>query len=501
MHKCGTTVVRFMEAADLGGSSDNARIYVSVAVMLIILGSAAIYLVTIPQPTQMSSTAATTSKTTTRSTSTSSSSSGVPSLPTDWLTYHYNNQRTGFMPSPVTFSVPSVRWIFSVDRAVYAEPLAYRGSVFVVTENNSVYSISLSGGVQDWRTNLGSPLPRSALSCGNIDPVGITGTPAIDPSTSTLYVVAMLNGQGYRLFALSTDDGSIRWSTPLNPQGFDYHVEQQRGAMAISNGFVYVPFGGFAGDCGNYHGWVVAYPTNGTGNLVSFQVPSTREAGIWAPGGIVISANGSLLVATGNSDSSSSFDYGNAVLRLNSDLAIMDHFAPSNWVSLNAGDTDLGSIPPLELGNGMIFQAGKEGVGYLLNESDLGKIGGQLYSSRFCNEALGAAALAPTLIPHPIIPCKDGLYQLSVSGSGEPPAFGVAWSQKGFYAGPPIIAYGAVWSVNINNGTLFAFDQADGRTLFRMSLGPVTHFTTPSAGEGSILVVATDKVYSFLVSS
>ena len=421
------------------------------------------------------------------------SSTSVATLP-DWPTYHHDNMRTGSIGDSAPFRSPSPSWTFSVDGAVYAEPLAYRGSVIVVTENNSVYSISLSGATLNWCTNLGVPLPRSALACGNIDPVGVTGTPAIDPESSTLYVVAMLNDQGYRLFALDADTGAVKRSVPLNPPGFDYKVEQQRGALAVSNGLVYVPFGGFFGDCGNYHGWVIAYSTDGTGSLLNYQVPSVRAAGIWSPGGVVVNDQGDLFVATGNSASTVTFDYGSSVIKLTPSLTSADYFAPSNWALLNGGDTDLGSLAPAVLGNGLVFQAGKEGVGYLLNESNLGGIGGELYSASICGGAFGSAAFE---LPYIFVPCNDGLYSLSVSGPGETPKFTTAWAHTGFGAGPPIIADGAVWTVAFGNGTLFALDIADGHTLFRTNIGPVTHFTTPSAGGGFLVAAGLRTVYCF----
>src|SRR3984893_749138 len=40
-------------------------------------------------------------------------------------------------------------------------------------------------GQERWQRWLGKPLPRSSLSCGNISPLGVTGTPVIDGSRGT----------------------------------------------------------------------------------------------------------------------------------------------------------------------------------------------------------------------------------------------------------------------------------------------------------------------------
>jgi outer membrane protein assembly factor BamB len=52
----------------------------------------------------------------------------------------------------------------------------------LATEDNFVYAIDALSGRELWRSALGRPISRSSLSCGNIDPLGITGTPVIDPS-------------------------------------------------------------------------------------------------------------------------------------------------------------------------------------------------------------------------------------------------------------------------------------------------------------------------------
>ena len=52
-------------------------------------------------------------------------------------------------------------------------------------------------------------------------------------------------------------------------------AEQQRGALTVAGGRVYVPFGGLDGDCGNYVGYVAAPRTDGTGTVAVSQPPPT----------------------------------------------------------------------------------------------------------------------------------------------------------------------------------------------------------------------------------
>jgi hypothetical protein len=218
--------------------------------------------------------------------------------------------------------------------------------------------------------------------------------------------------------------------------------------------------------------------------VVSFRVPTAREAGIWAPPGPVVERRGELLVATGNGTSSTVYDQGNSVLRLTADLRQVDAFAPPDWAALSRSDTDLGSLSPTLVGSDLVFQAGKAGVGYLLAAARLGGVGGQRFSGHVCAAAFGATASRPPLV---YMPCVDGLVALRVAG-GPAPSFQVAWRSARFNAGPPIVAGGAVWTLDQDSGTLLAFDPVDGRERGRIHVGLAAHFAA-----GGLVLIATGR--------
>jgi outer membrane protein assembly factor BamB len=412
----------------------------------------------------------------------------------DWTTYHYDNSRGGSVGG---FTVTSAEagWASpALDGAVYAEPLAFGGDVFVATENDSVYALSAQTGAIVWRTNLGTPVPGSSLPCGDIDPSGITGTPVIDPSTGTIYVVAFETPANHVLVALRTGDGSVAFTHPADPPGADPTVEQQRAALSLANGMVYWFYGGLDGDCGQYHGWAVGLDANGSGSLASYQVPTGREGGIWGTSGAEIGPSGDIFVATGNGASSTTFDHGDSVIELSPSLRELGYFAPSNWPQLNQDDTDLGSVGPASVGSGLLFQIGKEGVGYLLNSSGLGGIGGQVYSANVCSGAYGAVAVSGDMA---FVPCTDGLVAVKVSGS----SFSVAWAGPSFPSGPPVVTGNVVWALDTSSGTLHGFDAANGSAFFSFSVGGVTRFTTPMFAYGQVFVAAGNSVYSFALGS
>jgi outer membrane protein assembly factor BamB len=389
-----------------------------------------------------------------------------------------------------------VAWRTGFDGDVYASPLIVAGHVIVATENNTVYSLDLFTGAVVWKTHLGDPVSAASLPCGDIGPVtGITGTPAADESSNRLYVVAFLSGFHHMLFALSLTDGSLSWQRPVDPVGSVASTQQQRGALAIGSGYVYVPLGGLFGDCGAYHGYVVGISLDGA-TALAYEVPSPRGAGIWAAQGVSVASDGSVYAVTGNATSSAStFGYSDSVLQLSPDVqTVRSYFAPSNWAQLNAGDVDLGSTGVALLANGLAFVIGKEGVGYVLRAGALGGVGGSLASRHVCSGAWGGTSWMGSVV---FVPCIDGLYALSVSSS----SVSVLWRALHPSLGSPIISAGAVWAIEPASGTLFALDASSGAVRFSTSLGAAEHFSTPAATDGFVVAPAGRNVVALSVVS
>ncbi len=408
-----------------------------------------------------------------------------PALSADWPQYHRNSGRTGLGPTAPALGTPALAWTAQLDGAVYASPLIVAGHVIAATENNTVYALDLFTGFVVWKKNLGAPVDASSLPCGDVGPVtGITGTPAADPATGRLYVVAFLHSHHHMMFTLSLADGSVVSQQDVDPVGSDPSVQQERGALALGSGFVYVPLGGLYGDCGPYHGYLVAVPL-ARGPSVAYKVPSAGEAGIWSPQGATIGPDGSVYVVSGNGASRSAFDYSNAVIQLAPDLrSVISYFAPANWLALNAGDTDLGSVGATVLPtSGLVVAIGKEGVAYLLRMGRLGGIGGQVASRAVCSGSWGGTAWQRDTV---FVPCADGLYALSVSAT----SIAIAWHVSHPRLGTPIVDAGAVWAIEPSTGILYAFDPASGAALYSTSIGTAQHFSTPAATEGFVVAPA-----------
>ncbi len=165
----------------------------------------------------------------------------------DWPTYHKDLSRNGF--DAVTLKSPKTLWESEpLDGNVYAEPLIVGNQVMMATEQNTVYSFDLGTGKRIWKASLGTPVSISQLGCGDIDPSGITSTPVADPSAGQMYVVARVQPNHHELFTVAIKDGSIISHRVVDPPGSDPRFQQQRGALALSRGRIYIPFGGLYGD-------------------------------------------------------------------------------------------------------------------------------------------------------------------------------------------------------------------------------------------------------------
>jgi hypothetical protein len=470
-------------------------------------------------------------------------------------TYHGRADRSG------NFVMPALTWEHASGLRLdpgfaprfpghlYAQPLYWHppgrtsGVLIVASESNTVAAIDAASGATVWSRSLGMPAPLSAFRCGNIDPLGITGTPVIDEPSGTLFLDAMVPdaaGPRHLLFALSLGDGAVQPGWPIDVanamhaegqnsvgQDIDPRVQNQRGALTILSGNLYVPYGGFYGDCGDYHGWVVGVSLRDPQHVFAWRSRG-RGAGIWAPGGI--SSDGeALYAATGNTLDVAEWSDGEAVLRLAPDLQHSerrtDFFAPADWHALDDRDADLGGSNPLLLdlpGAGgaqkMVLALGKDERGYLLDRHNLGGIGGSLVAGQVSTYPIRTAAAAYT--------GPDGVH-VAFEGAGAhcsawwsrggvtvlrlragtPPVMDTAWCAALSGSGAPIVtttdgeANPIVWILGAEgDNRLHGFRGDTGEVLFTgPPLAGLRHFQTLIAADGRIFVGADGRLYAFTI--
>jgi fibronectin type 3 domain-containing protein len=355
----------------------------------------------------------------------------------DVTTYHndlsrdgQNLQETVLTPSNVNDATFGEEFSYALDGESYSQPLYAQGVnipgqgvhnvVYVTTENDSVYAFDAdsnsgpNGGLL-WKRSFigGDVLLLSAADWYNNTEFtfAITGTPVIDPATGTMYLVARTKTQNsdgsfnffQTLYAIDIATGANKIA-PVNCQGsvpgtgdgsvngvlsFDPLADNQRAALTLANGMVYVSWGS-AADIGDYHGWIMAYNAATLSQVAVFcDTPDGEEGGIWqSGGGISVDANGNLFLSTGNGDFSGSLsgpNFGNSAIVLApataaDPLQVLDYFTPENTAEDNALDLDLGSpgvlLLPDTVGSAqhphLGLVASKDGTIFLLDIDQLG---------------------------------------------------------------------------------------------------------------------------------
>src|SRR5438105_12023564 len=159
-----------------------------------------------------------------------------------WTMYHHDLGHTGNDAGLPQVNTVSTGWVSpAMDATVYASPLVFNGVVYAATLNNTVYAFNQSTGATIWSKSVGTP-QTSGWACGNISSSGILGTPVIDTAANRIYVVAEIAGTTptFHLFGLDlANSGNIVLDTAMAPSGFDWTIQQERGALAIANGYVY----------------------------------------------------------------------------------------------------------------------------------------------------------------------------------------------------------------------------------------------------------------------
>jgi hypothetical protein len=467
-----------------------------------------------------------------------------------------NTNETLLAPANVNTSHFGRLFSFPVDYVVIAQPLympnvnilgqGTHNVVYVATEADSVYAIDAETGIQLWHASMlngGTTASGIYLPCGNgpgFTREGITGTPVIDPSTNTMYLVAKtLLGTTVRhhLHAIDITTGNEQPGSPVlitatstSRKGHVTHFnslhQKNRPGLLLLNGVLYLGFGSNYCNDGN-SGWVLSYDPASLSQLGVFNTsPDHGLTSIWQSGNGLAADDAYVaapnIFASTAETISSGFDvpsggqtYCMTALKLAPDLPVdpADYFTPWNVAFLNSHDMDLSSSGPMVLPdqNGPwpheLVVTGKFGVAFVLNRDNLG-----MYSAGDSN-ALQEVALVPNSDTNPIdvMMSSPGYWNNTVYFTpdnspilGFPLSaglFGTAVKTAAKYSGahsPSISANGnangILWA--IGNGQLLAFDAVSLNKLYgtaqalnkRDALPAVGHFATQTVADGRVYV-------------
>ena len=472
-----------------------------------------------------------------------------PAWPQSVLQYHFSANRAGnyVIPNLTAERARSMHldnaFDGRVDGHIYAQPLLFtenaRQLLIIATENDVVDALDARTGRPIWQRSLGPAVKSWMLPCGNIDPLGITGTPAIDPSRRAIYLDALVmtnEGPQHLIFGLSLQKGEVLPGFPVNiahalaGSGFQFvpRYQNQRGALLIIGNRVYIPYGGHFGDCGQYHGWVVGVGLAPPHRATAWNT-SAAGGGVWAPAGIVSDGH-SLFIATGNTFETREWAGGEAVIRLSPNLeppkSTRDYFTPSDWHRLDGRDADLGGTAPIPLTlsdssatTHLMLALGKDGKAYLLNRDNLGGVGGALTTLEISRgEIKTAPAAYPAAdggalvafaaewlnCPKPASNPSIGALRLQVLPQ---PSISAAWCAPLDGGGVPIVtttdgrSNPIVWIVGAEGDErLHAFRGETGEPLLtvpQVELKGLRRFAAIVATEERIFVPSDGRVYAF----
>ncbi len=369
-----------------------------------------------------------------------SSKSGGPDLtlpyPTDVLTYHYNVFRQGAMLHETTLTPSNVNvnsfgkvGFLTVDGKVDAQPLyvnkqlihgSINDTVYVVTENDSVYAFGAESGTQFWMVSVlrSGETPSDDHGCSQISPqIGITDTPVIDKRAGpngAIFFVAMtkeFSGKYHqRLHALDLTSGAELFGGPTEIAAmypgtgdgsqngmviFDPGQFAERAAILEYGTTLYLAFTSHC-DARPYTGWIMAYSARTLAQTSVIDVtPNGNEGAIWMAGdGLAADSSGNIYFLDGNGTFDTTLDshgfpimgdYGNAFMKLSTSggkLQVADYFNMYNTVNESMADEDLGSggvmvLPDLKDNNGQVHHlaigAGKDTNIYVVDRDNMGK--------------------------------------------------------------------------------------------------------------------------------
>ena len=350
----------------------------------------------------------------------------------DVLTRRYDNSRSGANTHETLLTHQSVRtrfgklWTLYADAKIMAQPLYIShlvvpaanivgatakqkcaggcNAVIIATMKGTVYAYmadqkpTTNSDTLLWATYLSD---RQHCACGASGPQngsgdfdmwavddpwwGILSTPVIDRAAGALYAVNWTNDKQYRVYKLSLTTGQIQngpvviqgtvggQTFALNTSGW-IQRRKQRAGLLLSNGLLYVAFGGDNPD--GLAGWLFVYDAATLAlKTVWSPTPNGRNGGIWMAGEAAAADDtGNVYLQTGDGDfAPPNRSFADSLIKLrfeNGALSLVGFFAPCNQMLLKQCDLDHGSSGPV-LFDGFVVGGGKDGTLFLMHADKL----------------------------------------------------------------------------------------------------------------------------------
>jgi len=304
----------------------------------------------------------------------------------DWLTWGYDQERSGWNRAETTLSKENVsglalQWSAQLPTSPreialstltaplvvegVATPQGRRTLVFVVASDDTVFALDADSGKIVWQKafpNTLTPLQTATWLCSNTQ----NATPVIDKQKGIIYLNT--SDGNLRGLSLGTGDERVKPAEFVTPFARNW-------SLNLIDDVIYSPTArGCGGAIANISAMDVSDPARS--RLSRLYTSGGRPAGAWGRGGVVKGPKGIITqTADGLYDPGAGI-YGETVLALApKELRIVDSFTPSNWKYLNSRDLDFGSAGPVVFpfkGRTLVATIAKEAVLYLLDANALG---------------------------------------------------------------------------------------------------------------------------------
>jgi outer membrane protein assembly factor BamB len=445
--------------------------------------------------------------------------------PVSWLTYGFNDQRTGYNPSETTIGPGNAAglhtlWRVDLGDVMIAQPVeaaAVRvggvptNVVYEGTEHGDFYAIRAADGHQVWHRNLGSV----QTNCFNVpDGVwGIGGAAAISftgPGTGVIYVAG---GDG-SVHALDLTTGSEQTGWPVTGVFTPAQEHVWSGANLFA-GELYVTVASHC-DSPPYHGDTVEIDV-ATRAIVNRFYPAGPPSGgisgggIWGYGGAAVEpSNGHVFVATGNAlTTPENYLYSEAVVELSPSLAVLG----SNSPSLVGSDVDFGATPVLFHPAGcpvtLVAAKNKSGVLFVYAEGAVNAGYRQRLQVASVNDWRFNGLPAWDPVTNMLYignstdsssgPYLHGMVALKAAANC---SLSLAWQksvgQSFTSVSSPTVANGVVYYGDGNASQELAFDAATGTQLWSSGLTTGQLFAAATLANGELFVASWDHhLYAF----
>jgi outer membrane protein assembly factor BamB len=474
----------------------------------------------------------------------------------EWLTWGYDQQRTGWNKSETTLSKDNVshlelKWTAQLGTqpnetvlSTLTAPLVVDANtsqgaktlVFTVGSDDTVYAIDAETGKVTWQRrfpNTLEPKMTATWLCSNTQ----NATPVIDKDSGIIY--------------LTTSDGKLRGLSITNGEDrlppTDYITPHARNwSLNLIDNVIFTPMGRGCGLAAAHFAGIDLKDRR----VFEFYTSTARQAGAWGRGGMVRGPKGIYAQTADGVYDPAAGKFGNTVMALSTKtLQLLDSFTPSDWEFMNSKDLDLGAAGPVIFPFKqftLVASAAKQSVLYLLDANNLGGADHHtaLYqSSPWGNDEVllagrgvwGAMAtwedpqgrrwiLMPMWGP-PSTKAPSFQYTYGDAPRGSIMAFEVVlendkpkvvpvWRSRDMHVpDPPVVANGVVYAIQtgentlqgrgatakfrstpVTNAVLYAFDAENGKELYssKESIPGWTHFSEPVVAAGKVYVATWD---------